>query len=311
MEREANYAAVGAFVLLLITMAGLFVYWYSKGREHRDYQRYEIYFEGSVSGLTRGSTVRYLGVDVGRVVDLRIDKRAQARVQVIADIDTSAPVTENTVAELSLQGVTGLLYIDLVTKRPAMQLGGLVASESYPVIPSVRSSFDVFVSSLPSLVSSAGQVAERVNRLLNDESIASINSMLTNLDKASQNLPQTMRQVESLVRELNGAASEVKGVAASLRGVSETAGPDLAATLARVRVVAENLAVSSGRLDRLIADNQQDFRSFARDSLPELERLLRDSRTAAQEFTLLTRSLKENPSQLIYQPAAAGMEIPR
>ena len=32
--------------------------------------RYEIYFDGSVSGLARGSPVRYLGVDVGRVRSL-------------------------------------------------------------------------------------------------------------------------------------------------------------------------------------------------------------------------------------------------
>ncbi len=311
MEREANYAAVGAFVLLLITMASLFVYWYSQGREHRDYQRYEIYFDGSVSGLTRGSTVRYLGVDVGRVVDLSIDKRAQARVQVIADIDTSAPVTDSTVAELSLQGVTGLLYIDLVTKRPGMKMGSVVQSASHPVIPSVRSSFDVFVSSLPEVVASAGQVAERVNRLLNDQSIASVNSMLANLDLASRNLPATVREVEALVRDLRGTSLEVQKVAAGLRKVSDDAGPDINATLARVRIVAENLANTSGRLDRLVADNQGDFRSFTRDTLPEFERLLRDSRTAAQEFTSLARSLRENPSQIIYQPSAAGVEIPR
>ena len=71
MEREANYAAVGAFVLLVIAMAGLFVYWYADGREHHQYTRYEVYFQGSVSGLTRGSTVRYLGVDIGRVIEDR------------------------------------------------------------------------------------------------------------------------------------------------------------------------------------------------------------------------------------------------
>src|SRR6185295_16694492 len=91
MEREANYAAVGAFVLLVIVLGTLFVYWYADSREHKDYTRYEIYFEGSVSGLGRGSAVRYLGVDVGRVVGMRVDKRAPSRVQVIADIDSSAP----------------------------------------------------------------------------------------------------------------------------------------------------------------------------------------------------------------------------
>ncbi len=71
MEREARYAAVGAFVLLVLAMAVLFVYWYTEGHEHRDYTRYEVYFDGSVSGLARGAPVRYLGVDVGRVVRMQ------------------------------------------------------------------------------------------------------------------------------------------------------------------------------------------------------------------------------------------------
>ena len=78
MEREANYTAVGAFVLLIALAGALFVYWYSDSREHREYHRYEIYFTGSVSGLDKGSAVRYLGVGVGRVVELRIDPRDSA-----------------------------------------------------------------------------------------------------------------------------------------------------------------------------------------------------------------------------------------
>ena len=59
MEREANYTVVGAFVLLVATMAGFFVYWYAGSSDARDYKRYEIYFKGSVSGLNRGSTVQF------------------------------------------------------------------------------------------------------------------------------------------------------------------------------------------------------------------------------------------------------------
>ncbi len=114
MEREANYAAVGAFVLVVALIGALFVYWYSDTREHRDYNRYEIYFNGSVSGLERGAAVRYLGVGVGRVYDMRIDPRDSSRVEVIVDIDARTPISAHTVAELNLQGVTGLLYIDLL-----------------------------------------------------------------------------------------------------------------------------------------------------------------------------------------------------
>src|SRR5665213_1012406 len=113
MERDANYFAVGSFVVLVLVMGVLFVYWYSAASDHTNYRRYEIYFDGSVSGLTAGSPVRYLGVDVGRVRGIHIDPRSPNRVQVIADIVPGTPVSAHTVAQLSLQGITGLLYIDL------------------------------------------------------------------------------------------------------------------------------------------------------------------------------------------------------
>ena len=63
MEREANYVAVGAFILLVVAMGVGFVLWYTDANDSRDYDLYEIYFTGSVSGLDRGSPVRYLGVE--------------------------------------------------------------------------------------------------------------------------------------------------------------------------------------------------------------------------------------------------------
>src|SRR5256884_1994922 len=45
-------------------------------------------------------SVRYLGVGVGRVVDMRIDQRDSSRVEVIVDIDATTPISAHTVAEL-------------------------------------------------------------------------------------------------------------------------------------------------------------------------------------------------------------------
>ena len=134
--------------------------------------RYEIYFDGSVSGLTEGGPVRYLGVDVGRVQRIRIDPRAANRVQVIADIDATTPISDRTLAQLSLQGVTGLLYIDLQQQRPDDYRPALLAavpSERYPVIRSVHSDFDLFLSSLPELTARLNDLFDRTTRLLSDE----------------------------------------------------------------------------------------------------------------------------------------------
>lgn len=311
MEREAKYAAVGAFVILVIAMAALFVYWYADGRDARSYQRYEVYFDGSVSGLTVGSTVRYLGVDVGRVVSMRIDPRAATRVQVLVDIDASAPVSRETVAELSLQGVTGLLYIDLLGRAGAKKLSPPVPSERFPVIRSVRSNFDAFLATLPEVVGSASEVARRLTLLLSDENIRALSEVTANLQTASRALPGTMLEVNRLVRDLREMSEDLTSVAATLRTTVADTGPEVTATVRRVRGVAESLERTSARLDRAIEENSGDLRSFTRDGLPELERLLRSSRDAAAEVQDLARSLREDPSQLIYQPPRRGTEIPR
>ena len=113
MDRDTNYVAVGAFVLLVIAMAASFVFWYTDQRDKRTYQRYEIYFRGTVSGLSAGSPVRYLGVDVGKVVRVLLDPQQRRRVEVIVDIESAAPIDGGTLASLTLQGITGLLFIDL------------------------------------------------------------------------------------------------------------------------------------------------------------------------------------------------------
>jgi phospholipid/cholesterol/gamma-HCH transport system substrate-binding protein len=311
MEREANYAAVGAFVLLVTLIGALFIYWYSDSRDHKTFRRYEIYFEGSISGLERGAAVRYLGVGVGRVQQLHIDPRDAGRVQVIVDIDSSTPISEKTLAELQLQGVTGLLFIDLVRISPNLPLPPSVPGIEYPVIRSARSRFDVFLARLPDVLASAGEVVDRAARALSDQNIVAITHALHNIDKASADLPQTLREVNTLVSELRGATSDLAASAKGARQIVDRAGPEVVASLQRVHVVADNLAIATDQIEKLIGDNRQDLRSFTRDGLPELERLLREGRAAAQELRQLSSSLRENPSQLLYQPRQVGLEIPK
>jgi phospholipid/cholesterol/gamma-HCH transport system substrate-binding protein len=311
MEREANYAAVGAFVLLVTLAGALFVYWYSDKSEHRDYNRYEIYFTGSVSGLEKGAAVRYLGVPVGRVNDMRIDPRDSSRAEVIVDLDATTPVSEHTVAELQLQGVTGLLYIDLSEDRTGKRLAPPVASLRYPVIRSAPSSFDVFLAGLPELVAAAATLVSRADRLLSDENIAAVSSAVGNLDKASASLPRTLHDLNALITELRGATAELASAAGTAHGILNNVDPDVRAAVQRLRTIADNLTNATGQLDQAIAENRQDIRAFTREGLPEIERFMREGRAAAHDIRELSNSLRENPAQLLYQPPQRGVEIPR
>lgn len=309
MEREANYVAVGAFILLVVAMAIGFVLWYTDANDSRDYDLYEIYFSGSVSGLDRGSPVRYLGVDVGRVRRLSIDRRDASRIVVVAEIDREAPISSATRASLGLQGVTGLLFINLKEVPNINKAVPLAMGERYPVIEAIASDFDVFLSSLPEMVGRANDLLLRVGRVFSDDNLNGLAETVKNLRAATVGLPQTSQNIAKLVDDLRGTVRELDGAAQQLRGITDDARPEVKNALARLTETANNLAQASQRMDRFTQKSEAQLGHFSEQGLFELERLVRETRSAAREFRDLSRSLRENPSQILYEPPESGVEI--
>ena len=311
MDRDSNYVAVGAFVLLVITMAVSFVFWYTDQRDKRTYQRYEIYFPGSVSGLTAGSPVRYLGVDVGKVARIALDPQQRKTVQVLADIDSTAPIDDRTRASLSLQGITGLLFVDLEQDPKAESTGALAQGQHYPMIRSRRSDFDVLLSNLPALTTHLVELADHFNEIFSDDTVRSLKATLENARLASERLPDTARQAQQLLIEVRRTTQEVQGTVAELHGLITAESPDLKAAFANIREISDNLAKTTARLNSFVAENEPGYSRFSKQSLPEFEQLLRESRQAVRDFRDLSRSLKQNPSQLIYESNYRGIEVPK
>jgi phospholipid/cholesterol/gamma-HCH transport system substrate-binding protein len=311
MDRDSNYVAVGAFVLLVIAMAVSFVFWYTDQQDRHTYQRYEIYFPGSVSGLTAGSPVRYLGVDVGKVARIMLDPQQRKTVQVIADIDSTAPIDDRTRASLSLQGVTGLLFVDLEQDPKAATTGTLEQGQRYPMIRSRRSDFDVLLSNLPALTTHLVELADHFNEVFSDENVRSLKATLENARAASDRLPNTVREVQLLVADVRRTTQAVEGTVGDLRGVLAEDSPDLRAAVGNIRQISDNLAKTTQRLNSFVSENEPGVSRFTRQSLPELEQLLRESRQAVRDFRDLSRSLKRDPSQLIYESTYRGIEVPK
>ena len=124
-------------------------------------------------------------------------------------------------------------------------------------------------------------------------------------------MPQAVRELNALIHDLRGATAQLTASAKSTRTVVESVGPEVLGAVQRIHAIADSLANAANGLDKLIADNRQDLRSFTRDGLPELERFVREGRAAAEDISALASSLREDPSQLLYQPPERGMEIAR
>jgi phospholipid/cholesterol/gamma-HCH transport system substrate-binding protein len=309
MEREANYVAVGAFILLVVGMAIGFIIWYTDSNDGRHYTTFEISFAGSVSGLDQGSPVRYLGVDVGRVRKLYIDRNDASRVRIVVEVDQTAPISSATRAALGLQGVTGLLYVNLNQASDVPKDKPLRIGDRYPMIESVASDFDTFLASLPELMGRANSLLERIGRVVSDQNLKALASTLDNISHASADLPGTTRQFAQLVTQMNATMSEIKTAAGDLRGMTGEARPQITAALSKVSQVADNLAQISQRVDRFTQKTEGQIGNFSEQGLFELQRLVRETRSAAREFRELSQTLKENPSQILYQPAEGGVTI--
>ena len=309
MERDAKYLAVGTFILIALSMAVLFIVWYTDARDGRDYDLYEIYFAGSVNGLDRGSPVRYLGVDVGRVRRLGIDRDDASRVVVVVEVDSSAPISSATRASLGIQGVTGLLYVNLKEQPGTSREVALRSGKQYPIIESVASDFDVFLASLPELMGRATSILERLGRVLSDENLEGLAQTIESVRTATATLPKTSREVAGLVAEVRGTVAEIHAAAESLRGMTDEVRPGIRDAVARMSEVADNLAAATDRVDSFTRKSETQLGHFTEQGLFEVERLVREARSAASEFRDLSRNLQENPSQIIYEPQESGVEI--
>lgn len=308
MERDANYLAVGAFTLLVAAMAVTFVFWYRDLNDSREYDRYEIYFSGSVSGLSLGGPVRYLGVDVGRVQRIALNKERPDIVRVVVDVDRNAPISGATRASLGLQGVTGLLYINL-KQAEGVSHESLRKGERYPVIEAQSSNIDALLASLPELVSRANNLLDRASALFSEQNMAAVSKTLDNLRTTTDKLPESTQHVDELLAELSATSAEIKATAANVNGMVSDTRPEVAKIVARMSQASEDFSRVTQRLDRMVAGTESQVGHFTDQGLFEMERLLRDARSAAVEFRELSRSLKETPSQLMFERPETGLEI--
>ena len=109
-----NYALVGAFVLLLgaVLIAGAL--WLASGGAFQ--KKYDLYLaieEESVAGLNLNAPVKFNGVNVGKVREIRIDADNPERVKLLFAIERGTPIKDDTVAILKTQGLTGIAYVEL------------------------------------------------------------------------------------------------------------------------------------------------------------------------------------------------------
>jgi len=110
---RASNLVIGTTTLAIVAIAFVGILGVRKFRAISQETRMRIVFEGgSASGLRRGGSVNFDGVQIGEVLSLKLDNPRK----VVADVrvDKSAPIRKDTVVGLEFQGLTGIAAISLV-----------------------------------------------------------------------------------------------------------------------------------------------------------------------------------------------------
>lgn len=300
---------VGLFVSIAIAAFVLFVIWLTGRTGAEAMTRYTLLFDRDVSGLAIGGPVKFMGMNIGSVIDMDLDTSHGVRVQVDIEILESTPVDSGTYASLALQGITGVAVVNLASEPGAHEPLPEPPRGEYPRIPVREVGFAAVLSSAPEIMAKLDIVLTRAGEMLNDEHRASIGSALDNIDTLTTTLAGSGDDLAALPGELKRTLTEVQATVDQLRAVISGVQPDLGQAIANINRSSENLSRLTARLDGLLEQHADDVGYFVDEGLGEAPALLRETREALRDLEKLLADLRDDPSQLIHRPPAASLEI--
>lgn len=134
MEKDGHYFLVGVFVFTAFFALVGFSIWLQSPRDVAEYDRYTVYFTGSLSGLEQGSDVLYRGVKAGKVENLRLSPDNPEIIKADIAIHKAIPVRAETRVLLNSRGITGMFYLELATARGDKTPVRKIKGEKYPVL---------------------------------------------------------------------------------------------------------------------------------------------------------------------------------
>src|ERR1700748_1363455 len=117
MKARASNLMIGSMTLAVIAVAFVGVLGYRKIHSMQQRGPLRIVFEGSASGLKKGGSVNFDGIQIGEIISLKLDN--PRKVVAFTLVDNSAPIRKDTVVGLEFQGLTGVAAISLTGGAPA------------------------------------------------------------------------------------------------------------------------------------------------------------------------------------------------
>jgi phospholipid/cholesterol/gamma-HCH transport system substrate-binding protein len=272
------------------------VVWLSAGTSRKAYATYLAYMRESVSGLSPKASVKYRGVEVGKVVEISLDRDDPQRVQLLLDIEEGTPIKQDTVAILATQGITGLAYVELTGGSRSSPLLQVPEDGRYPEIRTGPSLFVRIDSAVTSALTELGKVAvslngvaERIAVLLGPSNQEVVSKTLGHIEQLTGSLSAQGDNLAALVQSTARAAESLPSLIHTAQG-----------TVGSVQDMTKSIEQVAASADRLLTAGQRDWSRFSADALGRMGPLLAELQQLVVMLRRLSQELERNPNALLF-----------
>jgi phospholipid/cholesterol/gamma-HCH transport system substrate-binding protein/paraquat-inducible protein B len=335
---KASYFKIGLFIIVGTIIGAIGVVALGVGTIFQKKVLVETYIDESVQGLDVGSSVKFRGVQVGKVEAISLTsaeyptKRRYVLVRIglttkifLADAGSPsflAEVEKGLRVRLASQGVTGAAYIEADYQDPARNPPLEIDWQPYyPYVPSSRSRITQLSESVEKILRSVEDID--VGRLVDglEKSLLTITKVAegANFDKLGGQANAFLTEVRDTNRQLNEliGSSDIKSAfkdsaaaASGARQIIERAQAPVNKMLADLPRAAESLERMVKRLDSVTAD-LPDTSAQLRQTLQRMNRLIatqqqgiaatvENLQAVSNDIKELTESSRKYPAQVLF-----------
>jgi phospholipid/cholesterol/gamma-HCH transport system substrate-binding protein len=294
MENKSHAFIAGIFALLLGAAAVVALLWL-RG-DDQALREYVVVTRHNIGGLNPQAQVRYRGIRVGKVSEIRLDPQDPGDILVTILVKEDTPLTKGTVAKLAYQGVTGIAHILLIDSGRDRE--PLIYEKGHPHrIAMIPSMLDELGESATSTLRHAQELMIAVNAILNEENRKRLSATLANLEAASAGLRPALENLDGTLVQVRKVLDE-KNVDRLSNAMAEV-GPLLVDTR---RLVAQMQAATE-KFDVAVGDASAGGTSAL---MPRLSELAGDFSATSRQLSRVLRLLEDTPQGLVFGvPGAA------
>jgi phospholipid/cholesterol/gamma-HCH transport system substrate-binding protein len=286
MENKAHALAAGLFALLLGAAALATLFWF--GGKKEETLQYVVVTRQNVTGLNPQGQVRYRGIRVGKVRDIRLDREDPRNILILVEIDAAVPVTQGTMGKLAYQGLTGIAHVLLEETGTNPAPLARPKDGELPRIPMRPSLFEELSESAAGTMKQAQGFLNNANALLNEENRKRFGAVLANLESSTAQLNKLL--ADDRVQRLGSAIARFDDAAGNAKEA-----------FAEARVLIPRVTALSEKIETMVGDPSS---GGATATIANINELTQDLAVTARQLNRVLRLIEQSPSSLLLGPPA-------